>query len=217
MQDIRDTFQGLRKSKVSRKSFVWLPWQLFDNIVFFANEKQAIFKGFQKPQISMCQNKTLYNDSSIRLLFKKVILKWVGMTDFCEEQVENGSFSQSLGREFLQVVPDTSGHSIFHLFRRNSPPQISKAPKTVKKLFLDRFQTVPSFLTFSLALFWGKVSNFIMPPYLVIIKVTLVKILFSKLMPIQSYEGKTLRGSTNPPPPPPLGIRMVKMLWLPMM
>ena len=33
LQGIRDTFQGLTESKVSRKSFVWLPWQLFDNMV----------------------------------------------------------------------------------------------------------------------------------------------------------------------------------------
>ena len=57
----------------------WLPWQLFDNMVFFANncqnvyEKQVIFKYFQKPQISRCQNKTLCNDSSIPVLFKTII------------------------------------------------------------------------------------------------------------------------------------------------
>ena len=28
-------------------------------------------------------------------------------------KVEKWSFSQSLSREFFQVVPDTSGHSIF--------------------------------------------------------------------------------------------------------
>ena len=77
LQGIRDTFQGLRKSKVSRKSFVWLSWQLFDNMVLFTNncqnvyENEVIFKCFQKPQISKCQNETLCNDSSILLLFKK--------------------------------------------------------------------------------------------------------------------------------------------------
>ena len=95
LQGIRDTFQGPRKSTVSRKSFVWLPWQLFDNMVFFPNncqnvyEKQVIFKCFQKPQISRCQNKTLPDDSSILLLFIKVILKWVGVPDFWEGHVEN--------------------------------------------------------------------------------------------------------------------------------
>ena len=60
---IRDTLQGLRKQKVSKKSFVWLPWQLFDNMVLFANncqnfhEKHVIFKCFQKPQTSRCQIK----------------------------------------------------------------------------------------------------------------------------------------------------------------
>ena len=50
LQGIRDTLQGLRKYKVCKKSFVWLPWQPFDNMVLFANncqndyEKQVIFK-----------------------------------------------------------------------------------------------------------------------------------------------------------------------------
>ena len=33
-------------------------------------EKQVIFKGFQKPHISRCQNKTLCHDSSILVLPK---------------------------------------------------------------------------------------------------------------------------------------------------
>ena len=36
LQGIRYTLQGLRKDKVCKKSFVWLPWQLFDNMVLFA-------------------------------------------------------------------------------------------------------------------------------------------------------------------------------------
>ena len=60
LQGIRDTLQGLRKCKVCKKSFVWLPWQLFDDMVLFANnchndyEKQVIFKCSQKPQIRRC-------------------------------------------------------------------------------------------------------------------------------------------------------------------
>ena len=94
LQGIRDTIQGLKKTKVSKKSFVWLPWQLFDNMVLFAKncqnvyEKQVIFKCFQKPQILRCQNKTLCKDSSILVLFKKVTFGWVGMPDFWEGQVE---------------------------------------------------------------------------------------------------------------------------------
>ena len=81
LQGIRDTLQGLRKYKVCKKSFVWLLWQLFDNMVLFANncqndyEKQVIFKCSQKPQIRRCHNNTLCNDSSILVLFEKVILK----------------------------------------------------------------------------------------------------------------------------------------------
>ena len=41
-----------------------------------------------EPQISMCQNKTSCNDSSILVLRRKVILKWVGVPNFLEGQVE---------------------------------------------------------------------------------------------------------------------------------
>ena len=41
LQGMRDTFQGLRKDKVCEKSFVWLPWQLFDNMVLFPNDCQS--------------------------------------------------------------------------------------------------------------------------------------------------------------------------------
>ena len=44
LQGIRDTLQGLRKHKVCKKSFVWLPWQLFDNIVLFTNNCQVSMK-----------------------------------------------------------------------------------------------------------------------------------------------------------------------------
>ena len=60
LQGITDTLQGLRKHKVCKKSFVWLSWQLFDNMVLFTNncqkehEKQVIFKCSQKPQIRRC-------------------------------------------------------------------------------------------------------------------------------------------------------------------
>ena len=55
LQGIRDTLQDLRKYKACKKYFVWLPWQLFDNMVLFANncqndyEKQVMFKCSQKP------------------------------------------------------------------------------------------------------------------------------------------------------------------------
>ena len=51
-------------------------------------EKQVNFKCSQKPQIRRCYNKILCNDSCILVLFKKVILKWVGVPDFWEGQVE---------------------------------------------------------------------------------------------------------------------------------
>ena len=64
-------------------------------MVLFANncqndyEKQVIFECSQKPQIKRCYNNTLCNDSSIVVLFKKVILKWVGVPHVWEGQVEN--------------------------------------------------------------------------------------------------------------------------------
>ena len=88
-------------------------------MVLFANncqneyEKQVFFKCSNKPQKRRCENKTLCDDSSILEFFKKVILKWVGVPNFWEGQVENRakcgkwSFSQGLSREFFQVVPDT--------------------------------------------------------------------------------------------------------------
>ena len=44
LQSIRDSVQSLRKLKVSRKYFVWLPWQLFDNMVHFANNCQNVYE-----------------------------------------------------------------------------------------------------------------------------------------------------------------------------
>ena len=61
---------------------------MFDNMVFFANncqndyEKQVIFKCSQKPKIRRYQNNTLCNDSFIPVIFKTVLLKWVGVQDF---------------------------------------------------------------------------------------------------------------------------------------
>ena len=40
LQGITDTLQGLRKHNICKKSFAWLPWQLFGNMVLFANNCQ---------------------------------------------------------------------------------------------------------------------------------------------------------------------------------
>ena len=94
LQGIRDILQGLRKYKVCKKSFVWLPWQLFDKMVLFTNncqndyEKQVIFKCSQKPQIRRYYNNILCNDSYILVLFENVILMWVGVPNFWKGQVE---------------------------------------------------------------------------------------------------------------------------------
>ena len=50
-------FKVSENTRFAKKSFVWLPWQLFDNMVLFANncqneyEKQVFFKCSQKPQM----------------------------------------------------------------------------------------------------------------------------------------------------------------------
>ena len=91
---IRDAPQDLRKLKVAKKSLVWLPLQLFNEIVLFPNncqnvyEKHILFKCFQKPQMSRCRNKTLCDDSSIHALFRKAIYKLVGVPDVWKGQVE---------------------------------------------------------------------------------------------------------------------------------
>ena len=51
-------------------------------------EKQVILKCFQKPQIGNCYFETFCNDNSILVLFRKVILKWVGVPNFWKAQVE---------------------------------------------------------------------------------------------------------------------------------
>ena len=67
-------------------------------------------------------NKTLCNYSSI-LLLKKSNFKvgWSarflgGTGGKIRLKLEKLSFSQGLGCDFFQVVPDTSEHSILHLF-----------------------------------------------------------------------------------------------------
>ena len=70
------------------------------------------------------------------------------------------------------------------------------APKTLKRLFLDKFQTGPLiFYPLRLPILGLSFKFYYAPPSeLAIIEVTLAKISFSKLMPIQSYGGKTLCG-----------------------
>ena len=143
-------------------------------------------------------------------MFHKSNLKVGGSTRFLEGtggkielNVEKWSFSQGLSREFSRLSL-THKNALFHTFSdQYSPPSPMKAqitPKKWKNCILDKFQTVLSFFTLSLFLFLGSVSNFIMPSYPVIIEVKLAKILFSELMPIQSYWGKTLGGRLYPLP-----------------
>ena len=61
---------------------------LFTNNSQNEYKKQVFFKCIQKPQIRKCYNKTLCDDSSVLLIFKKVILMWVGVPGFWEGQME---------------------------------------------------------------------------------------------------------------------------------
>ena len=46
------------------------------------SEKQLVFKCLQKPQISSCQNETLYNDNSVLGCCRKAIFRWARVPDF---------------------------------------------------------------------------------------------------------------------------------------
>ena len=88
-------------------------------MMLFTNNCQNVYEkrlNFQMLPETTNFNKTWCNDSSILVLFKRVILKWVGVPDFWEGQVKKWSFPHGLSREFFQAVPDRSEHSIFHLF-----------------------------------------------------------------------------------------------------
>ena len=118
----------------------------------------------------------------------------VGTSRKLELKVEKWSFPQGLSRDFSRFSL-THQNTVFYTFSDQIHPlQSQKAPKSLKKpvFFWTNFKQFHHLLP--LSLFWGQVSNFIVPPYPVIIKVTLAKISFSKLMPVQSYRGKTLGG-----------------------
>ena len=125
---VRDTLQIFRNFKFHKESFVWLPWQLLKDIEFFLkncryiSEKQLSFKYFQKPQISSSENKTLFADISILVLFSKVVLKWMRASDVWEEQVENRAKCGKVvifpgpKKGIFQFLPKTLEHPSPHLF-----------------------------------------------------------------------------------------------------
>ena len=131
------------------------------------------------------------------------------MSDFWERQVENRAKCRKmvifpgLKQGIFQVIPGTSEHSIFHLFDQIHAPQISNSTRNVKNYFGQISSSSLIFDPLSLPTL-GLSFKCYYAPYLVIIEVTLVKISFSKLMPIRSYGGKTSGGRLNP-----LGIRRV--------
>ena len=104
-------------------------------MVFFANkcqnvyEKQVILKCFQKQQILRCQNKSFCNDSTIFVFFK-VILKRMGASDFGRGKWKNKAKCRKM--------------VIFPVLKQGIFP-ISKAPKSLKTVFWDKFQIVLSF------------------------------------------------------------------------
>ena len=104
--------------------------------------EKLIFKCFQKPQISTCLNKTLCDDISILVLFRKVLLKWVGVPDFLEGaggkirlNVEKLSFFHDLSKECFQFVPDTFGCPFYIIFSQANPLQSQKAPRNLENMY----------------------------------------------------------------------------------
>ena len=85
-------------------------------------------------QISRCQNKTLCDDSSIRVLFKNVIYKWVGAPNVWEGKMENVGLNvenilfSGLKQGFFQFVSNTLGQITLRLSWPNCPP-----PPNLKK------------------------------------------------------------------------------------
>ena len=104
-----------------------------------------------------------------------------------------------LKQGIFQFVSDTSGKITLHLFYQLAPLKSQKAPRKLKNCIFG--QILNSSLIFDpLPLSnLGLSFKFNYTPDLVIIEVGLAKISFSKLMPIQSYGGKTFRGRLNPP------------------
>ena len=105
--------------------------------------------------------------------------------------VKKWSFSQGLSRDFSRL-PLTHQNTLFYTFSDQIHSlQISKSS------ILDKFQTVPSFSYPLLLSILGLSFKFYYAPHPVIIEVTLAKISFRKIMPTQSYRGKTLEGGST--------------------
>ena len=119
LQGIRYTLQDLKKHKVCNKSFVWLPWQLFDNMVLFANKCQNEYENryfsnaprnhkLEGVKIKLCAIIVIF------MCFSKSNFEMGKSARFLEGtggkiglNVEKWSFSQGLSSEFSQIVPDT--------------------------------------------------------------------------------------------------------------
>ena len=107
--------------------------------------------------VGTCAPTSLYgpNDPSLNRV------KVGRVPDFWEGQVEKGlnvekwSFSQSLSRDFSRLSP-THQNTLFYTFPDQihpPPPNLKNHQTDLKTVFLDKFQTVLSFVT--LFLFWG--------------------------------------------------------------
>ena len=124
------------------------------------------------------------------------------------------TFSQGLSRDFSSLSL-THQNTLFYTKFTPPPPNIKKHQRILKKLyFWTNFKQFPHFEPSPLPIL-GLSFRFYDAPYPTIIEVTLAKISFSKLMPIQSYSGKTLGGVNLIPPS--LGIRRVKTALIKLM
>ena len=115
------------------------------NMMLFTNncqndyEKQVVFKCSQKPQITRCYNNILCNASSILVLFRKVILKWVGAPHFWEGRWKNrAKCGKMVIFSGLQqgIFPDCPWHIRTYYFTpfltRFTPLKAQNAPKKFK-------------------------------------------------------------------------------------
>ena len=74
-------FKVSENKRLVKNLFLWLPWQLFDNLVLFANNFRD--HTFQGVKIKLCVMIALFS-----YFCNNVILKWVEVSDFWEGHVE---------------------------------------------------------------------------------------------------------------------------------
>ena len=136
-------FKVSENKKSVKKPFLWLPWQLFDNMVLFTNnfqnvyEKQVIFKRFQKHKFEGVKKTKLRVMIALFSYVSKGNFKMGGSASVWQGQVENRAkcgeiviltgLKQGLSRLF-----PTHQNTLFYTFSDQiHPPHILKSTKKV--------------------------------------------------------------------------------------